>query len=289
MSRSRPEPLSPAFTLIELLVVIAIIAILIALLLPGVQKVRESARRVSCSNNLKQIGLALHNYEGVNGSFTPGYSSALGWGWGTHLLPYLEQDQVYRALDLTRPLKDPVNVARATLLKTYLCPSAGPAAAFMTVDVTGASVVLVGPASYPGIAGTAKTGVIANDGVMLIDQRVALAQITDGTSNTVVVGERSPAQGQVAWPGAPPETVLSSAKDADGAEFAPGFVLGTLNKLPFAADTVDADALLSNHGPVTPFLFADGGVRLVGANVSLVVLRALATKAGGEVVPADAY
>src|SRR6185437_888225 len=121
------------FTLIELLVVIAIIAVLIALLLPAVQAARESARRAGCQNNLKQIGLAMHNYHSTHDVFPMGYvawtnadlnATSPGWGWGTAILPTMEQGALYNAANLNLPIEDPTNLTvRLTALGVYTCPT----------------------------------------------------------------------------------------------------------------------------------------------------------------------
>src|SRR5258708_28234275 len=133
------------FTLVELLVVIAIIGVVIALLLPAVQKVRESANRITCANNVKQMGLALHMYHNDRNSFPQGFVSTLsnpgwvippgncngeagelgpGWSFFSLILPYIEQDNLYKSIQINLPITDAANdVARRTTVKTFLCPS----------------------------------------------------------------------------------------------------------------------------------------------------------------------
>ena len=203
------------FTLIELLVVIAIIAILVALLLPAVQSAREAARRSQCKNGLKQIGLALHSYHETHSSFPPGFISrnvqatdpvtpsniAPGFSWGTMILPNLDQEALYSSLDLDRDADDPANLPQGLhSLSVFRCPSDPSRERFTYLDNTGSPVQVNGAnlelatANYVGIIGyssMANCGNPAGPGVLYRNSSVQFRDITDGTSNTILAGERA--------------------------------------------------------------------------------------------------
>jgi prepilin-type N-terminal cleavage/methylation domain-containing protein/prepilin-type processing-associated H-X9-DG protein len=232
----RTRPGRTGFTLIELLVVIAIIAILIGLLLPAVQKVRAAAARVSCENNLKQIGLGLQMYHDVNLAFPPGYlatapagdpnfATSPGWGWAAYLLPYIEQAAVYSqiqgAIRANTPITDPsVAAAIQTRIPIYICPAdLAPPGPFLVYSLAGNTsypitysqgkpgTVLAGPSSYAACVGRdedSDADGVTGSGVFYCNSRTRITDITDGTSSTILVGERAWGNANGVWAGAIP-------------------------------------------------------------------------------------
>ena len=195
-----------AFTLVELLVVIAIIAILIGLLLPAVQKVREAANRIACRNHLKQIGLALHNHHDANDAFPPGYTvggtddlALGGFGGFVLLLPYLEQDALFGRWDLNGKWYDPPNAALVgTELKVFYCPSnRSRGVVDKSYQVAAAGRPLPNPAACDYLLCKGANGALcentqvppAGRGAFDVNTHTRLTDITDGTSNTFAAGE----------------------------------------------------------------------------------------------------
>jgi prepilin-type processing-associated H-X9-DG protein/prepilin-type N-terminal cleavage/methylation domain-containing protein len=301
-----------AFTLIELLVVIAILAVLIGLLLPAVQKVREAASRVQCQNNLKQIGLALHNYHDARRSFPPGYlaagpyadgatDTAPGWGWAAYLLPYLEQDNLHRQIDFNQPVQN--TPAGRTMVKPYLCPSdILPAAAFTVPDDFGNPLAQAAPSSYAACVGGDESG--PDDptglGVFYRNSQTRLTDITDGTSSTILIGERAWANANGVWAGAVSGGVIRrgqqnpnpGAAAASGPAAALVLAHSHLNNATTDTDS-GLDDFSSRHPGGSNFLFADGSVHFLrsipgdgpdGYTAEGLAFQALGTRANGEVI-----
>ncbi len=281
----------------ELIVVIAIVAVLIGLLIPAVQRVRDAANRSRCSNNLRQIGLAFHHYHGVFNFFPPGVSDRSGidpypfMSWNTRLLPYLEQDALWKQTTQAYAQNptfqsDPPHSGLSTVMLVYACPSDGRALRVGST-VGGMKVAFT---TYLGVSGSNQ---FRGDGLLYLNSRTRFADILDGTSQTLMVGERPPsADGRLGWwyagngqaDDGSGDMVLS-ARERNVAYYGPGCPRG-----PYAfgpgrfADQCAAFHFWSPHvGGGAQFLFADGSVHFLRYSADA-ILPALATRAGREAV-----
>ncbi|MFO0928492.1 MAG: DUF1559 domain-containing protein [Gemmataceae bacterium] len=256
MLRSKRSALRRGFTLIELLVVIAIIAILIGLLLPAVQKVREAAARMQCSNNLKQMGIAFHSYNDANGKLPTGWVTSIttkpspGWSWATIILPYIEQDNLFKQInpDLVTPGVAPVNALTQTPIKTYRCPSDSGTATNAVYENFGRSNYVVNRNLVGPDAGNNPTP-------------MAVHQIRDGSSNTLMVGERDSVRNTGAvW-------VRSNASSASF-EGRPGRGINILNPSPNSTADCARLGFSSLHTGGCNFVLADGAVRFISNTIA---------------------
>jgi prepilin-type N-terminal cleavage/methylation domain-containing protein/prepilin-type processing-associated H-X9-DG protein len=301
-----------AFTLIELLVVIAIIGILIALLLPAVQKVRESAARTQCQNNFRQLMLAYHEYEEVNKSFPPAYISdqAKPAGWGIYLLPNLEQDQLFQLYDFTVPFFFPPafgsnnQTVVNTPLKVFQCPTTpdrpDPYSYTFTFPNFPSFSWQASPSDYSPVNNVNQflaqiLGLTQSDsqlqGALQADKGTRIAQITDGTSNTILLAEI--AGKNLLWQAGPLFTgqPLSGFFGGEGgwgdATSAASALYGSSKDGTVFPGTCGINCsndygLFSFHSGGANTVFADGSVHFLNSGIDIRVLAALITKAGGD-------
>lgn len=290
------------FTLVELLVVIAIIGILVGLLLPAVQYAREAARRMQCSNNIRQIGLAAHNYESAYSRLPSGWvdnrgDGEPGWGWAAALLPFMEGSNLSQQIDWRIEIENSIHdQVRTTVVPTFICPSdpypnvfeiaeghghshppSAPSAPtnYATHEYNideGHKLFEISKSNYVGMFGTIEIedAPYAGDGVYFGNSRTKFRDILDGLSNTIMVGERSGQLGGSVWHGNIPEAAEPHAR-----------ILGVADHSPNSPEGHFED-FRSYHSGGVNFLRADCSVQWIPETIDETVYRNMATRAGLE-------
>lgn len=286
--------------MIELLVVIAIIGILVALLLPAVQQAREAARRTTCRNNLKQLGLSLHNYHDAHQVLPPGYTYRLdasttppcngaGFSWGAMSLPFVEQSNVYQQFNWNLPIFNPANqMPRERSLPVYLCPNdAVSSGGFVEMGPTPERYAM---ASYVANFGPPDLDATQEkrDGVFSRNSRTRFGDISDGMSNTLMMGERAngpfrrgiPHGNHVTYE----TTWCCAVRDWDDPADDHGhMILFQTGHVPNDGLSDDRD-VSAPHVGYANFLLCDGSVRAFSESIDFGMYQSLSTKAGSEVL-----
>ncbi len=285
-----------AFTLVELLVVIAIIGILVGMLLPAVQQVREAARRTDCSNKIRQLGVALLNYEGANKALPPGWiagdptdaASAPGWGWSAQILPFLEAGNVHDQIDFKVAIDDPYHTELIkTNLDIFRCPS-DPAPDTVNLDdhvEHGSHYVshdppqhdhgelLVGRSNYSGVFGSTEIedSPFRGNGTFFANSRIELRDFRDGQSNTMIIGERRNDLGPISWVGVVEEVDEPLARIVAVTDHAPN------------DDHGHFEDFRSHHPQGINVVLGDGSTHFVNSSISEEAFQAYGTRRGGEI------
>jgi prepilin-type processing-associated H-X9-DG protein/prepilin-type N-terminal cleavage/methylation domain-containing protein len=283
-----------AFTLVELLVVIAIIGVLIGLLLPAVQAAREAARRSSCTNNMKQIGLAIHNYaHGTKERFpegwmcdavTPDAEAGIGWGWASRILPHMEEAALGNLVAGHIRANPQVAISgagsdvKSAVIRGFLCPS-DPKGSNPIFDI-GGGLGNFSRSNYPGMFGSEEVEghggtpdpdhPFESDGIFFANSRVEFRNVTDGLSKTIMVGERDSRITDNVWIGM-----------IEGADEAMVRVVGTGAHM---FNEGHEDDFSSSHPNGINVLFADGHVEFLQNSLDESILQAMSTRAEGEVI-----
>lgn len=291
------------FTLIELLVVIGVIAILIALLIPAVQKVREASNRATCASHFKQIALGTHAFESTHGrlpynivgTFPESFNVfSYNWSWLALTLPFVEQDNLYRQGNIPTQLLAASGVLTQPVT-LFFCPSDAASQAGLSTDRADLAPNLVALSNYKGVNGSLWCfgdwpnrcpptfpadgqwyGTMVSDGVFRFDNvKIRITDITDGTANTLMVGEDLPSKSKWgSWPyanGAVSTCAIPlNVRRSDGSEYSPN-------------DWFNVYSFRSRHPGGAQFAYADGHVGFMANKVDLQLYRNLATIRGGEV------
>jgi len=306
-------PLARGFTLVELLVVIAIIGVMVGLLLPAVQAAREAARAMQCSNHQRQLGLAVHNYHSAFDRFPSGWiadapSHEPGWGWGAAIQPFIEQQAIHDQINFSVAIEHAMHQpAREHVIATFICPSDTGQNQFMiaesahahhhhlhasqasnaddhthgsgNIDDSDDVLFLMAKANYVGAFGSEEVEAdpFNGNGVFYGNSKIRFRDIVDGTSSTIILGERSSELGSSIWHGVIPEAAEAEAR-----------IVGSADHVPNSPEHHFED-FSSRHPGGAYFTMGDGSVRMITQFVDLDVYRALATRHNGEVIQTNDF